>query len=71
MTNSFQSNKINKTFISLDGIGQSPEKSQTLSLAVTSLRIHVFFYQKLKSVAGRQFLKFSGHFATKNFLHLS
>ena len=29
------------------------------------------FYKKLRSSVGRQFLKFSGNFATKSFLHVS
>ena len=33
--------------------------------------MQVFFYMKLKSGAGRQFLKYSGHFAIKSVLHLS
>ena len=32
---------------------------------------HVIFYKKLRSGAGRQFLKFSGQLAIKRFLHVS
>ena len=32
---------------------------------------YTFFYEKLRSGTGRQFPKFSGHFATKSFLHVS
>ena len=34
------------------------------------ISVHVFFYKKLRSDAGRQFLKFSDDFAVKSFLHV-
>ena len=33
--------------------------------------LHIFFYKKLRSGAGRQFLEVSGHFAIKSFVHVS
>ena len=42
-----------------------------LGIFVQKQQEHVFFYKKFKSGAGRLFLKFSGHFVIKSFLHVS
>ena len=43
----------------------------SLSFILKHIFLYTDFYKKLKSGAGWQFSKFSGHFAIKSFLYVS
>ena len=58
--------------VSQDNFGTPSRKARAVGAPkfLWKSAIHVFFYKKLRSGAGWQFLKFSGHFAVKSFLHV-
>ena len=67
---------INRSYqISLNSLSLINSSVKVLAILIARtwklFRLHVFFFKKLKSGAGRQFLKFSGHFATKSVLCVS
>ena len=58
-----------KAYENVQGGGGSSKKVHSVILSQS--KYTYLFYKKLRTGGGRQFLKFSGHFATRSFLHVS